>query len=104
MNRDAVREGLVLEALRSVMDPELGCNIVDLGLIYQVDIQGNRVRIRMTATTPGCPMVQSLVDGVHAAISRLEAVDEVDVQLVWDPPWRPAMMTEAGRNLTGLRS
>jgi len=94
-------ESKVLEALRQVIDPELGCNLVDLGLIYDVNIVGGRVRVTMTVTTPGCPMHDSLRSGVQNALLSLEDVTDAKVELVFDPPWHPSMMTELGRRLTG---
>ena len=91
-----LNETLVLDTLCRVIDPEMGCNIVDLGLVYGVAIQGSRVKVTMTLTTPGCPMHEALCSGVQVALLNLEGVDDVDVELVWDPPWHPAMMTEEG--------
>jgi metal-sulfur cluster biosynthetic enzyme len=87
----------VFESLRQVIDPEIGCNIVDLGLIYDVQICTDHVFIRMTLTTPGCPMHESLVRGVQSALFNLPGVEEVDVELVWDPPWNPGMMASSPR-------
>jgi metal-sulfur cluster biosynthetic enzyme len=97
-------EQTVLDALRQVIDPEIGCNLVDLGLIYNIAILGPKVIVTMTLTTPGCPMHESLCGGVQAAVLNLAGVDEADVELVWDPPWHPAMMTELGRTATGVRN
>jgi metal-sulfur cluster biosynthetic enzyme len=96
-------ETLIRETLRQVIDPELGCNIVDLGLVYGVAIDRNKVTVTMTLTTPGCPMHESIAWGVQCALLNLEGVEEVDVRLVWEPPWTPARMTERGRALTGVR-
>ncbi len=96
-----VTEALVLETLRQVIDPEIGCNIVDLGLVYSVTIDGGNVGVVMTLTTPGCPMHESICCGVRNALLNLGSVSDADVQLVWDPPWNPSMMTEAGRRATG---
>jgi metal-sulfur cluster biosynthetic enzyme len=104
MTTTAINESTVLQALRQVMDPELAGNIVDLGLIYSVAISGAKVRVQMTLTTPGCPMHQSIAWGVQQALLNLEGVDEVEVELVWDPPWNPGMMSETGRRATGLRN
>ncbi len=98
----ALDELTVFEALRQVIDPELGCNIVDLGLVYGVRIHGGHVTVQMTLTTQGCPMHESLVHGVRLALLGLDVVDEVEVEIVWDPPWNPAMMTEYGRARVGL--
>ncbi|MCZ7634943.1 MAG: metal-sulfur cluster assembly factor [Verrucomicrobia bacterium] len=92
----------VEDALRQVVDPELGCNLMDLGLIYSTDITGDTVRVTMTLTTQGCPMHESLVEGVRAVLLDLAGVREVAVDVVWDPPWNPAMMTPAGRARVGL--
>jgi len=99
----ALDEALVLETLRQVVDPEIDCNIVDLGLVYGVQIEGGKVTVQMTLTTQGCPMHESIAWGVKNALRNLEAVDEAEVKVVWDPPWSPAMMTEAGRARVGVR-
>ena len=97
-------EPLVLEALRQVVDPEIDCNIVDLGLIYGTRIEGRKVTVKMTLTTQGCPMHESIAWGVKNALRNLEAVEEAEVEIVWDPPWNPSMMTDYGRARVGLRS
>ncbi len=104
METTQLNEALVLQTLRRVFDPEIDCNIVDLGLIYGIQINGGTVTIQMTLTTPGCPMHESISWGVKNALLNLEGVEDVDVQIVWDPPWHPTMMTEAGRARVGLRS
>lgn len=86
---DAVRE-----ALRQVDDPEAGMNIVDLGLVYGVDVSGNTVHVDLTMTTAACPMAGMIVDQAHDAIAAMVPEGTaVDVQLVWDPPWTPDKMT-----------
>jgi metal-sulfur cluster biosynthetic enzyme len=97
-------ELLVLETLRQVVDPEIDCNIVDLGLIYSTRIEGGKVTVKMTLTTQGCPMHESIAWGVKNALRNLEGVEEAEVEIVWDPPWNPAMMTDYGRARVGLRS
>ncbi len=96
-------EKIIFDALRQVMDPEIGCNIVDLGLVYGVAFDAGKVRVTMTLTTPGCPMHESISWGVKNALLNLEGIAEAEVDIVWDPPWHPTMMTEAGRTVTGLR-
>jgi metal-sulfur cluster biosynthetic enzyme len=96
----AITEQIVLDALRQVIDPELGCNIVDLGLIYGVEIVDGKVRVIMTLTTPGCPMHETISQGAQIALLGLEGVTDAEVQVVWDPPWHPSMMTEQGRIAT----
>src|SRR5258708_17848656 len=96
-------EQIVLDALRQVIDPEIGCNIVDLGLVYDVTIEGPKVRVQMTLTTPGCPMSASIAQGAQWALLGIDGVEDAEVELVWDPPWHPSMMTETGRAATGMR-
>jgi metal-sulfur cluster biosynthetic enzyme len=88
----------ILQALRGVDDPELGINIVDLGLVYRTALDGGRARVEMTMTSRACPLGEYLTDRVRAAIAaRFPEVHDIDVTLVWDPPWRPEMMTDAAR-------
>ena len=91
----------VREALRLVVDPEIGVNIVDLGLVYRVEVEGTRVRIAMTMTSPTCPLAEYLKDLVISAIRQhVPGVVDVDVNVEWDPPWDPEMMSaEARRQL-----
>jgi metal-sulfur cluster biosynthetic enzyme len=79
----------VTDALRSVIDPELGLSVVELGLIYGVTVDGDRVTVRMTLTAPGCPLHAVMPDWVREAVSALPGVREVDVELTFDPPWSP---------------
>ena len=91
-------ENEVREALRSVTDPELGINIVDLGLVYGIDIDGAAVRVTMTMTSPACPLreyIQSLVESAIA--DRVPGVERLDVDIVSEPPWSEEMMTEDAR-------
>jgi metal-sulfur cluster biosynthetic enzyme len=86
---DAVRE-----ALRQVDDPEAGMNIVDLGLVYGVDVAADAVHIDLTMTTAACPMADMIVDQAREVVAAIVPVGaNVDVQLVWDPPWTPDKMT-----------
>ena len=91
-----MNETTLFQTLRQVIDPELGCNIVDLGLIYCITLVGHKVRVVMTLTTFGCPMHESIRWGVENALLALEGIEEVEVDLVWDPPWDPSMMTDSG--------
>ncbi len=105
MNDLQLSEARVLETLRHVIDPELDCNIVDLGLIYSVAIHGAGVKVTMTLTTPGCPMHESIAAGVRQALLGLGGVAEAEVEIVWDPPWHPGLMTRDGyERLNGIRS
>lgn len=102
MNAARIDETTIRNALRQVVDPELGCNIVDLGLVYGIAIQGTMITVTMTFTTHGCPMHESLASGVQFALLDLEGVEEVQVNVVWDPPWTAARMTERGLAETGI--
>ena len=104
MSTPLLDEHLILETLRQVVDPEIDCNIVDLGLIYGSRIEGRKVTVQMTLTTPGCPMHESIALGVKNALLNLEGVEEAEVEIVWDPPWNPSMMTDYGRARVGLRT
>jgi metal-sulfur cluster biosynthetic enzyme len=79
----------VTEALRDVFDPELGMSVVDLGLIYDVQIDGGRVRILMTLTTEGCPLHDAMSDWVRQAVSRIPGVADVEVAITFEPAWTP---------------
>ena|SRR5665213_4488509 len=92
----------IREALRQVLDPEIGVNIVDLGLVYRIDVEGARVRIAMTMTSPACPLVDYLKDLVTSAIrDRLPEVADVDIVVEWEPPWDPGMMSDEARRQLG---
>jgi metal-sulfur cluster biosynthetic enzyme len=92
----------ILQALRGVNDPEVGVNIVDLGLVYSTEIVGDKVRSLMTITTPACPMHSYLTEEVRNAIlSQHEEVEDVNVELVWDPRWSPQMISEKGKRQLG---
>lgn len=104
MSTEPITEELILETLRQVIDPELGCNIVDLGLIYNVNIIGGKVSVTMTLTTPGCPMHESISQGAQTVLLGIDGVSDAEIEIVWDPPWHPSMMTEQGRIATHLGS
>jgi metal-sulfur cluster biosynthetic enzyme len=91
------------EALRQVIDPEIGVNIVDLGLIYDITCHEGQVHVVMTVTTPGCPMEHSLVFGVETAVLATPGTFGVQVDVVHEPPWNPAMMTPEARAQAGFR-
>lgn len=94
-------EDAVRQALRDVMDPELGLNVVDLGLVYGIEVRRGLVRVEMTMTTPACPMGSMIEDDARERIRRLAPGAEVDVKLVWDPPWSPALMSEDAKRRLG---
>lgn len=83
----------VREILRQVVDPEVGVNIVDLGLVYRIESAPDHLLIEMTMTSPACPMGEMIMDDVYAALAaKLPATCRPEVRLVWEPPWTPAMM------------
>ena len=88
----------VLAAIATVIDPEAGMNIVDLGLVYGVDVDDDRVAVTMTMTTPTCPVADYLAESVRDAIAaRFPSLASVDVELTFDPPWTPDRMSDAAR-------
>jgi len=92
------RIDLIIEGLKDVYDPEIPVNIYDLGLVYNVDVDdANKASIIMTLTSPGCPVADMLVDDVRQAALAVENVQEVDVELTFDPPWDKSMMSEEAR-------
>jgi metal-sulfur cluster biosynthetic enzyme len=92
----------IREVLRQVVDPELGVNIVDLGLVYGVQVAGDQATVRMTMTSPACPLGELLARQAEAAIRRRwPGARGVRVELVWEPPWEPAMMSAAARKQLG---
>jgi metal-sulfur cluster biosynthetic enzyme len=93
MNTEPLTEAAVLDALRQVLDPEIGMSIVDLGLIYDVAIVGASVRVAMTLTSAGCPMGESIRGGAEFALLNLAGVSTAQVDLVFDPPWHPGMIS-----------
>lgn len=93
---------LVQELLHEVIDPELGVNIVDLGLVYGIEVtDAGVVEIEMTLTTPGCPLGGYLDDQIRGCLAQLPQVRAVSVQLVWEPPWEPEAMSDAAREQLG---
>ncbi|MFA5915128.1 MAG: metal-sulfur cluster assembly factor [Burkholderiales bacterium] len=97
-----ITEERVREALRRVDDPEVGMNIVDLGLVYRIDIAADRVRVELTMTTPACPMGDLITENAHRAVrAALPEGLGVGIALVWEPPWTPDMMSDSARQTFG---
>lgn len=92
---------LVRSLLYDVIDPELGVNIVDLGLVYELALDESGVLVRMTLTTPGCPLGGYLDDEINRALAQLPGHPPVNVDLVWEPAWRPEMMTDEAKRQLG---
>ncbi|MAD43407.1 MAG: putative Fe-S cluster assembly protein SufT [Oceanospirillaceae bacterium] len=97
-----VRKEQVEQALRTIFDPEIPINLLDLGLIYGIDIEGRRVNIRMTLTAPTCGMGPVLISDVNYRVAKVPNVESVNVELVFDPPWSRDMMTEEAQLEAGL--
>ena len=96
-------ENGIVEALKTVFDPEIPVNIYELGLIYDIDIQEDGfVQVKMTLTAPGCPVAGTLPGEVKAKVESAPGVTSADVELVWDPAWNPSMMSEAARLQLGM--
>jgi FeS assembly SUF system protein len=87
----------VIEEIKRIYDPEIPVNIYELGLIYDISINKKNVSIKMTLTTPNCPVAESLPKEVKDSIKEIDGVDNVDLDLVWDPPWDKSMMSEAAK-------
>ena len=95
-------EDMVREAIRNeVFDPELGLNIVDLGLIYDITRQGDKADITFTLTSPGCPVGPEIMTNMRRAVSQFEDIEEVDLHMVFSPPWSPSMMSEEAKDELG---
>lgn len=96
-------QAAVIEALKEIYDPEIPVNIYDLGLIYNVEVgDGGHVAVTMTLTTPHCPVAESMPGEVELRVGAVAGVGLVDVNLVWDPPWSPANMTDEARLELGM--
>lgn len=97
-----VDEDLVRDALRQVMDPEAGMNIVDLGLVYGIEVGEAGVNVQLTLTSAACPMADMIGDDAHAALKGALPPDTpVDIEMVWDPPWTPERMSGLARDHFG---
>lgn len=95
-------EQSVREVLLQVIDPEVGENIVDLGLVYGIEVEGNVAKVTLTLTSQACPMGEMLLDDIHATLTRLLPNEmEFDVDLVWEPPWNPDMMSVEAKQRLG---
>jgi metal-sulfur cluster biosynthetic enzyme len=92
----------VWDQLRNCYDPEIPLNIVDLGLIYDVALEGSRVDVKMTLTAPGCHLGGQIAGDVQSKLLALDQVEEANVELVWDPPWHQSMISVEGRRKLGL--
>ena len=92
----------VIEALRGVEDPELGMDIVDLGLLYDVDVAGSKVKVTHSLTSMGCPAGPMIQEDIYRAASELPGVEDVEIELTWDPPWTPDKMSDDAKFILGF--
>ena len=97
-----VSQDQVLQKLRTCLDPELGVNIVDLGLVYGVNIEDTRVSVLMTLTTPGCPLDSYFVRDITDKLKKIKGINDVSVELTFEPPWTPTKMSEESKDILGL--
>lgn len=103
MTKKAIKVGDVIETLRGTLDPEVGINVVDMGLIYGIEVDAkNNIRLRITMTSPMCPVINMMVSDVQMRLESLPGVGKVTVELVWEPSWTPDMMTEDYRMAMGV--
>jgi metal-sulfur cluster biosynthetic enzyme len=93
---------LVWEQLRQCYDPEIPLNIVELGLVYNVAVIGGQANIKMTLTSPGCHLGGQIAANVQERLLALDAIEEANIELVWDPPWHQSMISPEGRKSLGL--
>ena len=87
----------IIEEIKKIYDPELPVNIYELGLIYDIQVDKNKAKIKMTLTSPNCPVAESLPKEVKDGVMQVEEIEDVDLDLVWDPPWTKDMMSEAAK-------
>jgi metal-sulfur cluster biosynthetic enzyme len=92
----------VFEALRAVEDPELGMDIVELGLLYDVEVEGPRVKVIHTLTSMGCPVGPMIQENVDQIVRSMPDVEDVEVELTWDPPWSPEKMSDDAKFILGF--
>ena len=92
----------VLEILRTVEDPELGMDIVDLGLLYEVEVEGSTAKITYSLTSMGCPAGPMIEEDIRNVASGVEGVDDVETDLIWDPPWTPERMSDDAKFILGF--
>ena len=87
----------IIDEIKKIYDPELPVNIYELGLIYDIKVNGSKAEIKMTLTTPNCPVAESLPKEVKDGAMQVEGIDDVNLELVWDPPWNKDMMSDAAK-------
>ncbi len=91
----------VMTVLRKCYDPEIPINIVDLGLVYDIELKDDKVHVKMTLTAPGCPMHTMISEDVTRKLLTLDGIEDAEVEIVWEPPWTPEKMSETARQMLG---
>jgi metal-sulfur cluster biosynthetic enzyme len=99
---EALTDAAVRETLRAVKDPELNLNIIDLGLVYGVEVEDGNVRIEMTLTSPGCPAGPQIMNDIHKTLRAVDGVKDVDIDIVWEPYWTPERIEPKIRAMMGF--
>lgn len=94
-----INEEIVRLALKDVYDPEIGINIIDLGLVYDIKVDSGKVFIKMTLTTPGCPIGPMLMADIKDILFQMDGVEDVEIEFVWSPPWTPDMMSDEAKEI-----
>lgn len=101
MNQMVTQE-TIIEKLKQCIDPELGINIVDLGLVYAINIENSRVNVLLTLTTPGCPLDSYFVKDITNKLKTIKDISDVSVELTFNPPWDPSKMSEKSKDILGF--
>jgi metal-sulfur cluster biosynthetic enzyme len=102
MTTQTLTEDAVRQVLRTVKDPELDLNIIDLGLVYDVEVEDGNVHIEMTLTSPGCPAGPMIMNDIYKEVRALDGVKDVDVEIVWEPYWTPEKIEPKIRAMMGF--
>ncbi len=97
-----ITQDQIIEAIKKVHDPEIPVNVWDLGLIYNIDIQGSDVQIKMSLTSEGCPSARQIPDDVRTSIAKIPGVSNINVEIVWEPKWAPEMISAEGKKILKL--
>lgn len=92
----------IIDKLRQCLDPELGVNIVDLGLVYGINVEGHKVHVLMTLTTPGCPLDSYFTQDITTRLKSLKGISDVSVELTFDPLWEPGKMSQESKDILGF--
>ncbi len=102
MTDSSMLNNKIIAVLKTIFDPEIPVNLYDLGLIYHIEIQGKKAIIQMTLTNPGCPVAAEFPQVVKSHVETLPELDEVEIEMVWEPPWTTDRMSEAAKLQLGL--